>query len=156
MKSWDKTLLSIIGLITLAKYIIAGLDIRHGWSTAIPVWIHVVALFMSAAGYALSTWSMVENAFFSMIIRFQEDREHAVCDTGPYRIVRHPAYIGTIIFEVMAPLALGSWWSLIPGVLTAILTVMRTSLEDKTLLAELPGYPEYTERTRFRLVPGMW
>jgi protein-S-isoprenylcysteine O-methyltransferase Ste14 len=156
MKSWDKALLSVIGLVTLAKYILAGLDIRGGWSPGLPVWVHILALLLAAGGYALGTWAMVENAYFSMIVRYQQERGHAVCDSGPYRWVRHPAYIGTILFELMAPLVLGSLWTFIPGLLAAALTVVRTALEDKTLQQELPGYQGYAERTRFRLLPGVW
>lgn len=156
MKSWDKTLLGFIGLLTLAKYILAGLDIRYGWSAAIPTWVHVTALVLAAAGYALGTWAMVENAYFSMVVRYQSERGHTVCDTGPYRFVRHPAYIGTIVFEIMVPLLLGSWWTLIPSSLVVLLTVIRTALEDKTLQAELPGYPAYSRDVKYRLVPGVW
>jgi protein-S-isoprenylcysteine O-methyltransferase Ste14 len=156
MKPWDKNLLSVVGLLTLGKYIIAGLDIRYGWSADIAFWSHVTAWLLGAAGYGLSTWSMVENAYFSMVVRYQEDRNHEVCETGPYRYIRHPAYVGTIVFEVMAPLILGSWWSLIPGVIIVVLMVLRTSLEDKTLREELPGYKEYMEKTRFRLLPRIW
>ncbi len=156
MKSWDKTLLGIIGIATLAKYIVAGLDMRNGWSASMPLWVHIVALLLSIFGYALSTWAMTENAFFSMIVRYQEDRRHQVCNTGPYKFVRHPAYIGTILFELVVPFLLGSWWSLIPSGFVAILMVIRTALEDRTLQEELPGYTEFTQQTRFRLLPGVW
>ncbi|MBC8509122.1 MAG: isoprenylcysteine carboxylmethyltransferase family protein, partial [Chloroflexi bacterium] len=156
MKSWDKTLLGIIGIATLAKYILAGLDIRNSWSTSMPVWVHVAALLLSAFGYALSTWAMTENAYFSMIVRYQEDRGHRVCNTGPYKFVRHPAYIGTLLFEMVVPFLLGSWWTLIPSSFVAILMVIRTALEDRALQAELPGYIEFTGETRFRLLPGIW
>jgi protein-S-isoprenylcysteine O-methyltransferase Ste14 len=156
MKSWDKTLTGLIGILTLVKYILAGFDFRNGWSAPIPAWVHVVALLISAFGYALGTWAMTENAYFSLIVRYQEDRGHQVCSTGPYKFVRHPAYIGTILFELMIPLVLGSWWTLIPGGLTAVLTVMRTSKEDKMLQEELPGYSAFARETRFRLVPGIW
>jgi len=156
MKSWDKILTSIIGILTLVKYILAGLDIRNGWSTTIPAWVHIVALLLSAFGYALGTWAMTENAFFSMIVRYQEDRGHRVCNTGPYKYVRHPAYIGTILFELMIPLVLGSWWTLVPGGMVAILMVVRTSLEDRMLQKELPGYKAFTQETRYRLIPGIW
>ncbi|MBC8496767.1 MAG: isoprenylcysteine carboxylmethyltransferase family protein, partial [Chloroflexi bacterium] len=156
MKSWDKWLISTIGIATLVKYILAGLDIRNGWSASMPVWVHIVALLLSAFGYALNTWAMTENAYFSMVVRYQEDRGHQVCNTGPYKFVRHPAYIGGILFEVMVPFLLGSWWALIPGGLVAILTVIRTALEDRTLQEELPGYKEFTQETRYRLLPGFW
>ncbi len=156
MKSWDKTLLGIIGILTLAKYIVAGLDMRYGWSEPMMLWAHIVALSLSVFGYALSTWAMTENAFFSMIVRYQEDRGHQVCNTGPYKFVRHPAYIGTILFELVVPFLLGSWWTLIPSGIVAILMVIRTALEDRTLREELPGYTEFTQETRFRLLPGVW
>jgi protein-S-isoprenylcysteine O-methyltransferase Ste14 len=156
MKSWDKTLISLIGVLTLVKYIVAGLDIRFGWSAVVPDGVHVTGLVLAAAGYALGTWAMVENAYFSMVVRYQEERGHTVCDSGPYRFVRHPAYIGTIVFEMMIPLLLGSWWTLIPSGLVVLLTVIRTALEDKTLQAELPGYSGYSRKTKYRLVPGIW
>lgn len=156
MKSWDKILISIIGLSTLVKYILAGLDIRYGWSAPLPLWLHVLALLISAFGYALGTRAMVENAYFSLVVRIQDDRGHQVCKTGPYKLVRHPGYLGTLLFEFFVPILLGSWWALIPGALTSLLTVVRTSFEDNALQEELPGYVEFSQETRFRLVPGIW
>ncbi len=156
MKSWDRTIISIIGLTTLVKYVLAGLDIRFGWTTPLPVWARLLALLVSAFGYALGTWAMVENAYFSMIVRVQSDRGQRVCSTGPYRFVRHPGYLGTILFEFLVPIVLGSWWALIPSGMTTVLTIVRTALEDKTLQEELPGYQDYTSETRYRLVPGVW
>jgi len=156
MKSWDKTLISLIGLSTLVKYILAGFDIRYGWSAPLPMWLHVLALLISAFGYALGTWAMVENAYFSLVVRIQEERGHQVCNTGPYRFVRHPGYLGTLLFEFFVPILLGSWWALIPGALTSLLTIIRTSFEDRALQEELPGYAEFSQDTRFRLVPGIW
>ncbi len=101
-------------------------------------------------------WATGSNAFFSLTVRIQKERGQAVVEGGPYRFVRHPSYVGGILFELAAPIMLGSWWALIPGGLDAVLFVIRTALEDKTLQAELDGYPAYTERTRYRLVPGVW
>jgi protein-S-isoprenylcysteine O-methyltransferase Ste14 len=156
MKSWDKLILSIIGLATLTKYIVAGLDFRCGWTTQLPLTIQVIALVISALGYALGTWAMVANAYFSMIVRIQEDRGHAVVSDGPYRYVRHPGYAGTTAFELATPLMLGSLWALIPGVLAAVLTIVRTALEDRTLQEELDGYRDYAQQVRYRLLPGIW
>ena len=156
MKPWDKNLLSIIGLLTLAKYILAGFDMCYGWSAPLPLWVHVVALIVAALGYAAGTWAMVENAFFSMVVRIQDERGHTVCNTGPYKIVRHPGYLGSALFELAVPIMLGSWVAFIFGGLAAILTVIRTALEDKTLQEELPGYKEFSQQTRFRLLPGVW
>ena len=155
-KTWDTAILSIIGLTTIAKHILAGLDMRFAWTGPMPPALHIVALVIAALGYALGTWAMATNAFFSTVVRIQEDRGHAVASGGPYRYVRHPAYAGTFAFELVTPIMLGSWWALIPGGLAALLTLVRTALEDKTLQTELPGYAEYAQQTRYRLLPGIW
>jgi protein-S-isoprenylcysteine O-methyltransferase Ste14 len=104
----------------------------------------------------LLTWSMAANAFFAQTVRIQEDRGHTVATGGPYRYVRHPGYVGGILFQVATPLILGSVWALIPAGLTVCLTIIRTALEDRTLLEELDGYKEYAGRVRYRLLPGVW
>jgi protein-S-isoprenylcysteine O-methyltransferase Ste14 len=109
-----------------------------------------------AAGYALSSWAMVSNKFFSGFVRIQKERGHTVAAGGPYQYVRHPAYSGWVLAYLTMPLVLGSWMALIPGGLTAIALVARTALEDKTLQAELEGYQEYARQVRYRLLPRMW
>ena len=104
----------------------------------------------------LNQWAMVHNPHFERGVRIQAEREHRVAKTGPYRYVRHPAYIGSFAFELATPILLGSLWALIPGVLSALLILVRTALEDKTLQEELPGYREYARHTRYRLLPGVW
>ncbi|MBC8446411.1 MAG: isoprenylcysteine carboxylmethyltransferase family protein [Chloroflexi bacterium] len=156
VKSWDTMILSIIGLATLAKHITAGLDMRFGWTPPMPPALQIAALVIAALGYALGTWAMAVNAFFSLVVRIQEDRGQVVVTGGPYRFVRHPGYVGTLAFELVTPIMLGSLWALIPGVLAALLTVVRTALEDRTLQEELPGYAEYAQQTRYRLLPGLW
>ena len=99
---------------------------------------------------------MTANAYFSKIVRIQDDRGHTVATGGPYRYVRHPGYTGTVLFELTTPFMLGSLWALIPGALAAILMIVRTALEDRTLQEELDGYKAYTEQTRYRLLPGVW
>ncbi len=159
-KAWDTALLGVVGLVTLAKYILAGLDVRRGWTArawpGMPLALQIVALVVAALGYALGTWAMTANAFFSKVVRIQEDRQHAVATGGPYRCVRHPGYSGTIAFELATPFMLGSLWALIPGVLVVLLTIVRTALEDRTLQEELEGYPAYARRVRYRLLPGVW
>ncbi len=155
-KSWDTAILGIIGLGTLAKHILAGLDVRFGWTGSFPVALQVAALVIAGLGYALGTWAMASNAFFSQVVRIQKDRGHTVATGGPYRYVRHPAYMGVFAFELVTPFLLGSLWALIPGVLNALLTLVRTALEDKTLREELPGYREFAQQTRYRLLPGVW
>lgn len=161
-KTWDTVILSIVGLTTIAKHILAGLDVRWGWTPQalpagqMPLALQMAALVVAALGYALGTWAMAANAFFSKVVRIQADRGHAVATGGPYRYVRHPGYIGTIAFELATPIVLGSLWALIPGGLAALLFVVRTALEDRTLQEELDGYTEYAARVRYRLLPGIW
>jgi len=101
-------------------------------------------------------WATGVNAFISQVVRIQSERGHTVISTGPYRLVRHPAYVGMILVVLGAPIMLGSWWALIPGVISALVVTVRTKLEDQTLQAELPGYVEYAQQTRYRLAPGIW
>src|SRR5512137_210577 len=117
---------------------------------------HVSGAVLLAAAYALLSWAMWSNAFFSTVARIQDDRGHAVCTTGPYRLVRHPGYAGFILQALGTPWLLGSHWALVPGVVAAASMVVRTSLEDRMLQAQLPGYAEYARRVRYRLVPGIW
>jgi len=156
IKDWDAVLMSIVGVVTLCKHIVAGLDVRYGWTVGIPLWLHIVTLAVAVLGYALGTWAMAVNAFFSMMVRIQDDRGHTVVTDGPYQFVRHPGYVGVIAFELATPVMLGSLWALIAGVLGALLVVVRTALEDRTLQKELEGYTEYTQQTRYRLLPGVW
>ena len=99
---------------------------------------------------------MVVNPFFEKTVRIQTDRGHRVVDTGPYAYVRHPGYVGFLGWILAAPLLLASVWAIVPALISVVGLVIRTALEDRTLRAELPGYPEYAARVRFRLIPGMW
>jgi protein-S-isoprenylcysteine O-methyltransferase Ste14 len=99
---------------------------------------------------------LAENRFFSSVVRIQIERGHVVCDTGPYRFVRHPGYAGSILPLLGIVLALGSVWTLIPAAVALVITAIRTVLEDKTLQEELPGYRDYARRVRFRLIPGVY
>ncbi len=155
-KSWDTAIMSVVGISVLAEYVIAGLDMRNGWSHGITLPVQIAMLAVVLVGHGMAVWATASNAYFSQIVRIQTDRGHSVATGGPYRIVRHPSYIGVILVYVAAAFALGSWWALIPAALSAVLMVVRTALEDRTLLAELPGYTEYAEKTRYRLIPGIW
>lgn len=153
---WDMILLYSYGLLTLVKYVVAGLDVRFGWPPEIPAPLQWVALGFAALSYALATWAMVANAYFSPVVRLQKDRGQVVVTDGPYRFIRHPGYLGAALFELATPLALGSLWALIPGALTVPLLIARTALEDRTLIRDLEGYREYAERVRYRMLPGLW
>ena len=155
-KTWDTVVLSLYGMTMMIMWIVAGLDVRYGWSSGIGPVAQIGAMLLVIAGHALVVWATGVNAFFSQVVRIQAERGHTVVNTGPYRYVRHPAYAGAIVLVLGAPIMLGSWWALVPGIICAILMIARTALEDKTLQAELPGYVEYTQHTRFRLLPGVW
>jgi protein-S-isoprenylcysteine O-methyltransferase Ste14 len=156
-KDWDKAVGGLWGAaIYIALPLVAGLDVRFGWTRDPgPAW-HIAGAVLLAAGYGCTAWAMVVNAFFSTAVRIQRDRGHTVCSSGPYRFIRHPGYAGFILQSLGVPFLLSSWWSLIPGVLAAVLMILRTVLEDRTLQTELPGYPEYARKVRSRLVPGVW
>ncbi len=152
-KAWDRALLSSIRLVELARYIIAGLDQRSGWSENFPLAVQGVGLIAFLLGTALFAWAMACNPFFSQVVRIQTERGHAVVSTGPYRWVRHPGYLATIVTELSLSALLGSWWAILASAVLGILFILRTVLEDRTLQAELPGYREYAGQVRGRLVP---
>ena len=154
-KTWDAVIMSIIGPALIACYIVAGLDVRYGW-TRISLPLQIIALIIVVLGYALIVWATAANPFFSLIVRIQQERGHTVAAGGPYRFVRHPAYVGGIAIYLATPVMLGSLWALIPGGLTAVPMIVRTVLEDKTLLNELDGYKAYAVHVRYRLLPGVW
>ena len=156
-KRWDKYLAPLMAVsLTFPILIVAGLDHRYGWTPLFAGWVNVLGLGIIAFGYAFATWALVENRFFATTVRIQTERGHSVCDSGPYRFVRHPGYAGNLLAVAGIIMALGSLWTLIPAVLALVIAVIRTSLEDRTLHEELPGYPEYAGRVRYRLFPGIY
>ncbi|MFC1692228.1 methyltransferase family protein [Candidatus Latescibacterota bacterium] len=156
-KAWDKVLAPLMAVsLVFPMVIVAGLDHRFNWSPEFPLWLSVVGFLFIVFGYSFAAWAFVENRFFSSVVRIQTDRGHVVCDTGPYRIVRHPGYVGNILPLLGIVLALGSVWTLIPAVVALIIAVIRTALEDQTLQEELPGYRDYARRVRYRLIPGIY
>jgi protein-S-isoprenylcysteine O-methyltransferase Ste14 len=156
-KGWDQILSNAFSYLTLFITLpIAGLDKRFGWSPEINLAIQIISLILCLGGYVMIIWAMTSNRFFSRIVRIQKDRGHSVISTGPYQYVRHPGYVGMFLFALLTPLALGSLWALLSGSTAAMIILLRTRLEDKTLLEELEGYKEYSERVRFRLIPGVW
>lgn len=155
-KHWDIAIMSILGLAQLVRYIVAGLDQRYSWTGGFPLAAQIAALIMCAVGYALVVWATASNTFFSQIVRIQSERGHAVATGGPYHYVRHPAYLGAILYELAVPVLLASWWAFIASGLGAILLILRTALEDRTLQAELTEYIDYARQVRHRLLPGIW
>lgn len=155
-KDWDRVLGSLsLLLVTPGALIVAGLDERFGWSQ-VQLAVQIVAVGLVVLGSALTVWSMGSNKYFSGTVRIQKERGHEVVSAGPYGLVRHPGYLAWCISAPAIPLMLGSLWALIPALFGLGALVLRTSLEDRTLRAELPGYQEYARRVRYRLLPGVW
>ncbi len=155
-RRWDKIILGFLGLFTMACYLMAGFDVRYGWSPDMPNLLQGVGVVAALAGLALVVWSMMENAYFATVSRIQADRGQTVATGGPYRLVRHPGYIGASAFAVAAPFVLGSWVATPLGLVAGLLLVVRTGFEDRMLRDELEGYSEYATRVRWRLLPGIW
>jgi len=151
-KGWDRALFYLLQALILAIFPVAGLD--H--SSAAPWWIVVLGYALFTLGMAGTGWVMSVNKFAEMSVRIQTDRGHQVVDTGPYAYVRHPFYVATFPLLAGMPLALGSYWALVPAAVAGVALILRTALEDRTLQRELPGYREYTGRVRYRLAPGVW
>jgi protein-S-isoprenylcysteine O-methyltransferase Ste14 len=156
VKKWDKIIMTLNIFPALGILVVAGLDYRLNWSSSIADWIHVSALFLMILGQAFFSWSMISNHFFSTAVRLQFDRSHQVATRGPYKYVRHPGYVGFIILNLATPLVLGSLWALIPATILTMLFIIRTALEDRTLINELDGYIEYSQKVRYRLIPLIW
>ena len=155
-QGWDTAILGVIGVLMLVKLLLAGFDFRNHWTFGIPLWLEITGMVAALVGYGLVVWATGSNAYFSQLVRIQTERGHTVATGGPYRYVRHPAYIGMILAELGTSLMLGSWLALIPGVISAALVILRTALEDRFLLKELAGYQEFAQKTLYRLLPGVW
>jgi len=157
VKPWDKVLAPLMAVSTsFPLVIVAGLDHRFDWSPRFPLWLNLLGLGLIALGYAFGTWALAENRFFSGTVRIQTNRGHKVCDSGPYRVVRHPGYAGNIVPLPGLVLGLSSLWTILPAIVALVIVVVRTTLEDRTLQEELAGYKEYARRVRYRLFPGIY
>jgi protein-S-isoprenylcysteine O-methyltransferase Ste14 len=155
VKSWDKIIIRIYNFLLISLFVLAGLDARFRWSHMPWIWQALGGIAFLLAGNVIF-WCMRTNAFLSARARIQNDRGHSVVQSGPYQHVRHPMYIAIMVLMPGIALLLGSLWALVPAGMIAFLFVIRTALEDKMLRTELPGYPEYAERVRYRLLPGLW
>jgi protein-S-isoprenylcysteine O-methyltransferase Ste14 len=157
VKTWDRWVAPLAGgVMPLLSWIVAGLDVRFGWTGPVSLAWHLVGALGLAGGLAFFLWALASNAYFTEGVRIQEERGHRVAKGGPYRYIRHPGYSGAILSQLSTPLLLGSIWAVIPSIASAWFYMLRTSLEDATLRAELPGYEEYAQEIRYRLLPGVW
>jgi len=154
-KRWDKVLLVLLMLSFIALFSTAAFDSgRFHWSS-VPRWLIVLGYVLLSIGFLLSVWAQSVNKFAELSVRIQTDRGHKVIDTGPYAIVRHPMYLSGLLLCIGIPLALGSFWALIPAAAATLTLIVRTVLEDRTLQNELAGYKDYAARVPRRLIPGV-
>ena len=153
----DRLLAGIMALYGPATtLIVAGLNARFGWSPSVAPGIQIGALIVAAMASLLTIWAMASNKHFYGVFRIAKEQGHSIASSGPYRYLRHPGYLGAVLFMLGTPLALGSVWALVPAVLTGFAIVVRTSIEDRKLQQQLDGYQAYAQQVRYRLVPVIW
>ena len=149
----QKGVVAFSGLMFIVGFVVAGLDFRFGWSH-MPAWVTIIASVLFLVAYALYAEVMRENAYLSRTIKVEEGQ--TVVNTGLYGIVRHPMYAVTILLFLMIPLVLGSWYALIAFAVYPILIVVRLKAEEELLTKELPGYAEYKQKVKYRIIPFIW
>jgi protein-S-isoprenylcysteine O-methyltransferase Ste14 len=157
VKRWDKAIVLPLSLwYPFGLLVLAGLDYRFGWSEGTSIALVLVTSILAILGRLFSTWAAASNPFYGRFVRIQSERGHQVVDAGPYAYVRHPGYSGLLLFLICAGVILGSWWTVFANLLVGGFLILRTALEDRTLINELEGYASYAERVRYRLIPGIW
>ncbi len=154
-RRWDLGWNAIWWPLMASIAVTAGLEARRGGSP-LPVPLLGAGLLLLAAGYGLGGWAAAVNPHFEGTVRIQSERGHRVVDAGPYRRLRHPGYLGLVLWALASPFLLLSERAFVPAALAAVWVVLRTALEDALLRRELQGYAEYARRVRFRLLPGVW
>jgi protein-S-isoprenylcysteine O-methyltransferase Ste14 len=137
----------------IIAFLIPGFDYRFGWSD-VPIAVVVISEILVLLGYGIFFMVMRENRYASRVV--QVEQEQQVISSGPYAIVRHPMYLGAIVMYLFSPLALGSYWALIPASFIVPVFVARLLNEENVLMRDLKGYREYMQKTRRRLIPGVW
>jgi protein-S-isoprenylcysteine O-methyltransferase Ste14 len=155
-RSWDLAILVAAFLLGYVALAAAGLETRRSGDASLSAGRVLVGIAGMASAFALILRAMIENPHFEGLVRIQTERGHAVCRSGPYAWIRHPGYAGMILGNLCIPLLLGSRWAAIPAGAAALLLVLRTALEDRTLQLELTGYLDYAAAVRSRLIPGVW
>lgn len=153
-QEWDVGSAFYLLAMYIALPLVAGLDVRFLWARDLSIAWHVAGASVLAVGLGLASWVMISNPNTWSEVPIQ--RGQTVCSTGPYRFMRHPAYAGLILQALGVPILLGSLWALIPGITAAVCIIIATTSEDRILQAELPGYQDYVQKVRFRIVPGIW
>jgi protein-S-isoprenylcysteine O-methyltransferase Ste14 len=155
-KGFDRAWIVLYPVLGFGNLIVIGFDaVRFQWSS-MPLWPAFIGIAVFIPAMAIATWAMCVNKYFEWTARIQEDRGQQVCTDFPYSLVRHPGYLAMMVSQLSYPLILGSWWGYVVVILMCVVLVARTYLEDRMLQQELPGYKEYSQRVRYRLVPGVW
>ena len=156
-KTWDRVIMLLFVAAAIGLYIVPGFDvIRYQWSEPIPVWIRIFALALHLPCFILLAWVFRENKYLAQTVKIDKQRGHKVITTGPYSFVRHPMYSIVIVLFTAHPVALGSNYALILSAVLTVLLIVRTYFEDRMLHAELEGYTDYAQKTRYRLLPHIW
>jgi protein-S-isoprenylcysteine O-methyltransferase Ste14 len=151
----DKVFMVVFVVAMLGWLVAMGLDRRHLASSMNVAW-QVLGFVLFLASTLFTLWVFRENSFAAPVVKLQTERAQRVISTGPYAHVRHPMYSGMILFFASVPLILGSWWGLAIAPLFLALLAVRIRIEERTLIAGLPGYADYAARVRYRLLPGIW
>jgi len=155
-KGFERIWVVIYPTLTFVNLVVMGFDaVRFQWSS-MPFWLTYVGILMFVFAILLAFWAMAVNKFFEWTARIQDDRQQYVCTTGPYKIMRHPGYAGGIVSLLAYPFILGSWCGFVLTGISAMIIVIRTALEDSMLQNELPGYREYANQVKYRLIPLIW
>ena len=149
----QKGVVAVSGLMFMVGFVVAGLDFRFGWS-CMPAWVTIAASVLFLTAYVLYAEVMRENAYLSRTIKVEEGQ--TVVDTGMYGIVRHPMYAVTVLLFLMIPLVLGSWYALIAFAFYPAIIIVRLKDEEELLTRELPGYVQYKQKVKYRLIPFVW
>jgi protein-S-isoprenylcysteine O-methyltransferase Ste14 len=155
-REWDRVILWALAGATFLMYGLAALDLGRLHLGRLSPWLALPGVMAYVAGSMLNQWAMVHNLHFERTVRIQHERGHSVARTGPCRHVRHPGYLGSILFYVAFPLISGSTLAFLGGPLGIVGTCVRTGLEDGTLRQELTGYSRYAQAVRYRLIPRVW
>ena len=149
----QKKIIKIANLVIVLAFILPGFDKRFGWSD-VPVWLVICADVCALLGYALVIWVFRTNRYASRVVEVSAAQQ--VISSGPYAVVRHPMYVGVILLYGAGPLALGSYWALLPGLVIIPVLAARIIAEEDLLVKDLAGYADYRQRVRWRLIPGIW
>ncbi|MBC7232325.1 MAG: isoprenylcysteine carboxylmethyltransferase family protein [Chloroflexi bacterium] len=149
----QRRIIAVSIIVLLAAGMLPGLDKRFGWS-AVPTWLVLAADVIFLLGYLLFVLTLRENEYAARTVEVEQQQR--VITTGPYAIVRHPLYLASILMYGFTPLALGSYWGLVPIAFFPVILIARILNEEKVLLRELPGYAEYCQKVRYRLIPKIW